>query len=165
MSDPPPIPKPRKITRKDYFDTVAKFRKTMRPARLKAIDDHTTRFNSLWARREAFLYTVTKDEQYARNAARFLRTAMRYWSEGPGTTSTTGCRFFIGGGNAYREIRNSPSLTQEDHAAARKLFLALERRFYNWEEGAFNRATAGAGACMILMHFCPEAADGKLSQL
>jgi len=162
---PPPIPKPRKITREDYGRMVSKFRQPMRPARIAKIDDHTQPFNSLWARREAFLYTVTKKEKYARNAARFLRTALRYWTEGPGSKLTTSARYFIAAGNAYREIRNSRSLTQADHETVRKLLYALERRFANWEEGAFNRATAGAGACRILMHFCPEAGEGKLTHL
>ena len=161
----PPIPRARRITRQDYLKAVRKIRAGMRKGRMARIDDHTERFNILWARREAFEYSVTNKEEHARNAARFLHTALRYWTEGPGAKSTCNARYFIALGNAYREIRTSPSLTPADHDTVRKLFAALEKRWYNWEQGAFNRATAGAGACKILMHFCPETAEGKLTQL
>ena len=162
---PPPIPKARRVTRADYLRAVRRIRAVTRKGRLAKADDHTERFKILWARREAFEYSVTNKEEHARNAARFLRTALRHWTEGPGAKSTSNARYFIALGNAYREIRTSRSLTPDDHQVVRKLFGALERRFYNWEQGAFNRATAGAGACKILMHFCPESSQGKLSQL
>ena len=127
----PPIPKARRITRADYLKAIRKIRAGMRKGRLAKIDDHTERFKILWARREAFEYSVTKREEHARNAARFIRTALRHWTEGPGAKSSSSARPFIALGNAYREIRKSRSLTPADHDAARKLFVALERRWYN----------------------------------
>jgi len=156
---PPPIPEPRTITREDYRALVQEHGKRFRPARLAQADNWQQGLQELWARREAFDYRVTGDEQHARAAMRFLRTACRYWTEGPGGTKhKCNARQLIAVGNAYRAIRRSRSLTQADHATVRRLLHALMKRFYNWEQGAHNRGTAGAGAVMIFNHLVPNAA-------
>ena len=118
----PPVPERRAITREDYLKYIKARWFPLREHTLKKMDDLNHRKHWESARREAFFYKITGQEEYARNAMGFIRGDYRFRTEGPGKdTAKYHCSVvtFMPSVTAYHWIRTSPSLSTEDHALVR----------------------------------------------
>jgi len=162
---PPPIPEPRRITREDYLKYIKEKWNGVRSAALQKAGQPDVAQQWRSARREAFFYKVTGDEQYARNAMAFIRGDYRYRTEGAGTDfnkAHASCVSIIPSAMAYYWIRSSPSLTKDDHELVRKWLELKVDNYAYYECGAMNRGIGGSGSVMIINYLYPDAAGKPL---
>lgn len=108
------------------------------------------------ARREAFWYRVTGEEDRAKMAMTFLRGAYAYLTEGPGKEDQVGFNIICPVLEAYLWIKDSPSLTAEDHQLVHDYFNLMEDRTAGFEVGAMNRSMGWATGRMILTKLYPD---------
>jgi len=164
---PPPIPALRKITREDYLKYVKAKYKGIYKGVLDGAGKTDYSFQSGYARMEAFRYHVTKDERCVANAMKLLEGAYRYYTEGPGGDqirsgkSQLATDHVLNAADAYRWVRESPSLKPADHETVRKWMLHVMKNYWNWEEGAMNRSTGACVAAMVVNHLYPKDAGRR----
>jgi hypothetical protein len=162
----PPIPPPATITRDDYFSYIQEKWFGIRPAALAGRGKAETRQQWRGALSDGFMYQATGDEQYALSALEFLKGDYRYRTEGPGADpakEVMACPEIIPTLVAYHRIRQSPSLTPEDHALIRELLEFKIDHYQYYECGAMNRGMGGSACVKIVNFWYPEAADKPLT--
>ncbi len=152
----PPIPEPRTVTRDDYLDYITRTWETQREYWVERAGDPEVKNQYTFARREAFFYQVTGDDQRALNAMQFIRGDLAYWTEGAGIERPTGFNVLKPALDTWKWIRDCPALTQDDHDTALQWFLAIEAKAANFEYGAMNRSAGWAVARDILAREYPD---------
>ncbi len=162
--DPPPIPAPAQITRDDYLQYIQdKWLGTRANALLsQGKPDAAQQWRS--AMSDAFMYQATNDEQYAVSAMEFLAGDYLFRTEGPGKDEMNqlACPETIPTLLAYHWIRQSPSLTPEDHALVRKLLELKIDNYAYYESGAMNRGMGGSACVKVVNFLYPDAAEKPL---
>lgn len=154
---PPPLPEPGAITRADYLEYIQRTWAVQRDYYRERAGRADVKGQYVFARREAFLYHATGDEEHARLAMEFIRGDLAYWSEGGGGAERgTGFNVLLPALQAWRMIRESPSLTEDDAATALEWFLTIERKAERFEFGAMNRSAGWAVARDILARWYPD---------
>lgn len=154
----PPIPEPRTVTRDDYLDYITRTWETQRAYWLERAGDPAVKNQHVFARREAFLYQATGDNQSALNAMQFIRGDLAYWTEGGGIERGTGFNVLFPALQAWEWIEDCPALTEDDHETAKHWFLAIEAKAQRFEYGAMNRSAGWAMARDILSRRYPDLA-------
>lgn len=109
---------------------------------------------------DAVLYRETKDEQYAKNVALIFRNAAKWRAANP--TEEVGFGWMEYPGIAYLCVRESPSLTADDHAVIRKLLLDSARLHWPLHEfGSMNRSLGSAVTYLLVTRLYPDIPEAK----
>lgn len=151
-----PIPPPRTITRDDYMEYILRDLTPQLEYYGERAGSPDLKGQYVHARREAFLYRATGDEQHARKAMEFIRGDLAYWSKGGGVERGTGFNVLMPALEAYQWIADSPSLTDEDRETCLQWFLTIEQKAELFEYGAMNRSAGWAVARDILARMYPD---------
>jgi hypothetical protein len=152
----PPIPEPTTVTREDYLEYITRTWEKQREYWLERAGDPQVKRQYVLARREAFFYRVTGDEQRALNAMQFIRGSLGYWTEGPGVERGTGFNVLYPALQAWEWIEDCPALTDDDRETAKQWFLTIEAKAERFEYGAMNRSAGWAMARDILARKYPD---------
>ncbi|MHB9133115.1 MAG: hypothetical protein ACYDBB_18760 [Armatimonadota bacterium] len=151
----PAVPGP-PVTRADYQDYLKGVADSVRTRSL--VGDN--KYSHTWSVYDAMLYRTTNDEQYAKNVALMLRNAAKWRAAHP--DEEIGFTWMECPGTAYMCVRNSPSLTADDHAMIRTLLLDSARKHWKIREyGAMNRSLGSAVSYLLVTKLFPDAPEAK----
>jgi len=153
---PPPIPKPRTITRDDYRKFIVRTYKTLKAAALKRAGDPTQKNQDNDALREAFFWLATKDPKRAKLAVKMIQGDTAYRTTGPGAERKTSFAVIGPAVETYRRLRDCPALTPADHAVCKKWLLLIEKKLAHKEKGAHNRSFGCALGLDAIRHWWPK---------
>ncbi len=144
------------MTRESYMDWIARTYAKGRQAAWQNAGSATAKYQNNAARHEAFWYRVTRDETRAKMAMTFMRGVYAYLTEGPGKEDKVGFNIICLALDAYLWIKDSTSLTAEDHKLVHDWFNLMEDRNAGYEVGAMNRSTGWATGRIILTKLYPD---------
>ncbi len=153
--NPPPLPAPRAITRDDYYDFIRQYYLNRAASNYAVAGDPNAPYQQEYAMYEAFFYHVLHQEAYAQMAMQFLRGSNAYLTVGPGQGQAVRFDAAIAPTQAYLWIKDSPTLTVDDHAFVRQYLLMLESRQSPFEYGAVTLAMAPATSRRMLSLLYP----------
>jgi len=165
MKKPPPVRKIGKVTRDDYLKYIQEKWMYIRPAALNNLKRDDVSDNYRHARREAFVYHITKRKKHAQIALKFLQNHYLFRTRGRGadfSKAQSHVGSIIPAFQAYQLIRDSGVLEKKDHEKIREMLRLEVDNYAYYECGAMNRGIGGSLSVMILNHFYPETAEEPL---
>jgi hypothetical protein len=156
-SEPPQVPPhPRKTTREDYKKFFMREYHRIADYYGKVAGTSKDANQHACAHREGFLYQIEHDEYHARMAMKFLRGSYAYYTEGKGREERVSTVPVIAG-QAYKWVRESPSLVPSDHEFLQHYFQLLDEKYERpFEYGSMNRSMAAATSRKMICTLFPN---------